>query len=98
MVPVERYMRVENGSRKPQPNGRVRVLIVVAQDQPELWQALTRDFPGNGDLQVLLDRRRGEWRLGDRTNEVERRRPPSIETDVRSRQYVITRAQQVPRV
>lgn len=87
-------MPTENGSPKPQPVGRVRFLIVVARDQPEVLQALTRRFERNEEVQVLLDRRRGAWRPGDRTNQIDRRRPPSIETDVRSRQYVIARAQQ----
>ena len=86
-------MPVEDGSTKPNPVGKLRFLIVVARDQPEVCQALTRHFKGNEEVQVLPDRRRGEWLSRDRTNEIDRRRPPSIETDVRYRQYVIARAQ-----
>lgn len=89
----------ENGSPTPQPTWRVRVLIIVARHQPELWQALTCRFAGNAEVRVLFDRRQGERRPGDRTDEKnrpgpDRRRPPSLETDVRSRQYVIARAWQ----
>jgi hypothetical protein len=91
-------MPVEEGSPNPQSTKRVRVLIVVARHQPELWQALKRRFTENEDVQVLLDRRRGERGVWDRTNEMnqrgsDRRRPPSIETDILYRQYVIARAQ-----
>ena len=92
-------MPSENGSPTPQPTARVRVLIIVARHQPALWQGLTRRFAGNEDVQVLFDRRQGERRRWDRTYDMDRsgsdrRRPPSIETDVRSRQYVIARARQ----
>ena len=85
-------MPVENGSPESQPIGGARFLIVVARDQPEVLQALTRRFAGNEEVQVLLDRRQLAWGPGNRINEIERRRPPSIETDVNYRQYVIVRA------
>ena len=86
-------MPLENGLPESQPIMRARFLIVVARDQPEVLQALTRRFAGNEEVQVFLDRRQATWRSGERTDEIERRRPPSIETDVNYRQYVIVRAQ-----
>lgn len=90
-------MPVDGTSPGAQPTrDTVRYLIIVARDQPVLWQHLTRDFVRDRDLRVLLDRRHGERRqrvqqyeLGRRTRG--RRRPPRIETDVRSRQSVIVR-------
>ena len=86
-------MPIETESPEFQRGGKARFLIVVARDQPEVLQALTRRFVGNEEVQVFLDRRQVAWRPGNRTNEIERRRPPSIETDVNYRQYVIVRAQ-----
>lgn len=91
-------MPVESGSPKVQPTGIIRALVVVAGDQPDLWQSLTRHFAGNQDVQVLLDRRQGERRQRVQTYELDRRgpdrrRPPSIESDVCHRQYAIARPQ-----
>jgi len=89
-------MLAESESPKAQPTEMIRVLIVVARDQPDLWQSLTRHFEANKDVQVLLDRRQGERRQRVQTYErdrrgPDRRRPPCIENDVSSRQYVIVR-------
>ena len=46
-------MAGKNGAPTPQPTARGRVLIIVARHQPEPWQALTRRFAGNEDVQVL---------------------------------------------
>ena len=86
-------MPLENGLPESQPIMRARFLIVVARDQPEVLQALTRRFAENEEVQVFLDRRQAAWRPGERTDEIEQRRPLSIETDVNYRQYVIVRAQ-----
>ena len=86
-------MPLEDGSPEFQPVGKARFLIVVARDQPEVLQALTRRFAGNEEVRVFQDRRQGVWRPGGLKDEIERRRPPSIETDVNYRQYVIVRAQ-----
>ena len=92
-------MAGKNGAPTPQPTARGRVLIIVARHQPALWQALTRRFAGTAAVRVLFDRRQGERRGWDRAAAgtrpgPDRRRPPSLETDVRSRQYVIARARQ----
>lgn len=90
-------MPIESTSSGAQPTwSRVRGLIIVTRDQPDLWASLTQHFVANEDVQVLLDRRQGDRRqrvqtLGRERRGAERRRPPSIETDVRFRQFVIVR-------
>jgi hypothetical protein len=91
-------MAVESGSPKAQPTGIIQALVVVARDQSDLWQSLTRHFAASEDVQVLLDRRQGERRQRLQTYEQDRRgpdrrRPPSTENDVCCRQYVIARPQ-----
>lgn len=74
----------------------VRGLIIVARDQPDLWQALTREFGHSQDIRVILDRRRGERRRTERVHApdrrgADRRSMPRIEDDLRARQYVLAR-------
>jgi hypothetical protein len=78
-------------------------LIIVARDQPELWQVLKQEF-GNGDeIRVILDRRHGERRRVDRCDGFDRRSRdrrsmPRIEEDLRTRKYVLVRPHyRVPR-
>lgn len=78
--------------------GKGRFLIIVARDQPALCDYLTRDFVGDEEVQVILDRRRGERHEGAQAHEParpepERRRQPGIEQDLRSRSVVIVRGQ-----
>lgn len=97
-------MPAESGSLEAPPTGRVRALVVVARDRSEVWQSLTREFAGNTDVQVLFDRRQCDRRQCERRRQSrphaldrrcrDRRRPTSIETDVRARHYVIVRPQQ----
>jgi hypothetical protein len=90
-------MPIESTSPEGQSTWRrVRGLIIVARDQPDLWASLTQHFVWNEDVQVLLDRRRRDRRqrvqtLGQERRGADRRRPPRIETDVRFRQFVIVR-------
>lgn len=91
-------MAAESGSPKPQPTGIMRALVVVARDEPQLWQSLTEHFSANEDVRVLLERRQGERRqrvqtYGADRRESDRRRPPSIQSDAGHRQYVIARPQ-----
>jgi hypothetical protein len=91
-------MVAESGSPNVQSTGMIRALVVVARDQPDLWQSLTQHFAANEDVQVLLNRRQGERRQQAQTYErdrrgPDRRRPPSIESDVSHRRYVIARPQ-----
>ncbi len=76
--------------------GRVKSLIIVARDRPDLWQALTEEFGVYKDIVILLDRRQGERRQAVQPHTPDRRRAdrrslPRIEEDVRYRQYVIIR-------
>ncbi len=75
---------------------RVRSLIIEARDQPDLIQALAREFAGDRKVSVLLDGRRWERRQRFRAAAidrrwVDRRRPPGPEQDILRRSYVIIR-------
>lgn len=52
----------------------VKVLVIVARDQPELYEHVRRPFAGDGRVQVIRDRRRGGSRPPDERGG-ERRRP-----------------------
>lgn len=77
---------------------KVHSLIIVARDQPELWQALARQFAGDPSVQVFRDRRFWERRQLDQRYESDqrgpdRRHPARLEHDVRHRSFVIIRRQ-----
>ena len=77
----------------------VRCLFIVARDQPDLWRHLTQDFAEDQEVQVILDRRGDERRRSVQARDPERRqagrrRPPSIDTDLRYRSFVILHEQQ----
>lgn len=79
---------------KPSPTRIVRGLIVVARDQPHLWESLTRHFERHEDVQIILDRRRSERRQTVRVyasdrRKADRRRPLSEENDLRFRSFLI---------
>jgi hypothetical protein len=88
-------MRRKTPPPKTQPSGRKpRGLIIVAQDQPDLWHSLTRSFELEGEVEVFMDRRQGERRERIQPREAERRtadrrRPPSIMNDLRRRSCVL---------
>lgn len=75
---------------------RVLSLIIVAREQQELWRSLVNEFRGVDQIQILLDRRRGERRTPrgpvayDRRTR-ERRSLPRLEDDLHARQYVLVR-------
>ena len=74
----------------------VHSLIIVAQPQRELWQALTREFRHIEEIQVLLDRRHGERRrvvspVAHDRRATERRSLPRLEDDLRARRYILVR-------
>ncbi len=76
----------------------IRCLFIVARDQPDLWHYLRRDFAATEGVQVLLDRRRGEQRQRNQPHEGERRqtdrrRPLSVDNDLRYRSIVIVHHQ-----
>ena len=89
-------MSSECGSFDSQPSRTVRSLIVVARDHPEVWRALAHRFATDERVRVFLDRREGfqsrrDQRIAPERGGPDRRRPQSIENDVRNRQYVIVR-------
>ncbi len=76
---------------------RDRYLIIVARNQPEICADLARDFAGDEQVQVFLDRRQGERRRyhaqRDEPNRrrADRRRPPSTDDDLCYRSFVVIR-------
>ena len=85
-----------NGLCPPSTRPSVGGLLIVARDQPDLYDCLRHTYGDSETLTVLLDRRQGERRrsvvpiLGERRRD--RRRPPSIADDLRYQQYVLVRA------
>ena len=75
-----------------------RCLFIVARDQSHLWDQLRRDFAGDEEVQVILDRRRRERRQSVGAHDPERRqagrRRSSVDTDLRYRSFVILHEQQ----
>ncbi len=75
---------------------RVRSMIIVARDQPELFQALARQFAGDPTVHVFQDRRQWGRRQRIRADSfdrrwADRRLPPSPEQDILRRSFVIVR-------
>ena len=52
---------------------KVRYMLIVARNQPDLCDYLIRNFTGDEKVQVLLDRRRGQRRQRVQPHEPERR-------------------------
>jgi hypothetical protein len=51
-----------------------RYLFIVARDHPEVFADLQRQFLGNPDVEVLVDRRLGARRRRDDPHQPDRRR------------------------
>lgn len=89
----------ESGSLEAQPTrNKVRCLFIVARGQPDLWHHLKQDF-AEEEVQVILDRRRGDRRQRVEAQEPERRRAdrrrqPSIDNNLSYRSFVIVHEQQ----
>ena len=85
----------ESRPQQPQPSGnRDGGLIIVARDQPDLWRSLAEQFAGRNEVRVLQDRRQWGRQQRLQTWEPERRRadrrcPPSINTDLHHRSFLI---------
>jgi len=85
-----------NAGSQSAAKGPARSFIIIARDQQELWQALTREFEHIPEIQVFLDRRQGERRrlalpvAKDRRG-AQRRSLRHLEDDLRARQYVLVR-------
>ena len=81
---------------EPPTRHGVRGLLIVARNQPELWQALMHEVGDSGEVTVLLDRRQRDRRQGVQLVEADRRRIerrslPHIEDDLRLRKYALVR-------
>lgn len=77
----------------------MRDIVIVARDQPDLWEYLLQEFAGDENVQVLLDRRQGERRqqlqgCGGKRRGTNRRRQLSTDTDLRSHPFILMRAGQ----
>ena len=87
--------QISSARRVPSPK-HVLSLIIVAREQQDLWRSLAGEFRDVQQVQVLLDRRRGERRTPrgpvayDRRAR-ERRSLPRLEDDLHARQYVLVR-------
>ena len=71
-------------------------LLIVAWNRPDLWDLWRRWFVGVEEVEVVLDRRRGERRQRSGTYETERRRAerrrqPGLEDELRSTGFASTR-------
>ena len=51
----------------------VRNLFIVSRDKPRLYERLARDFAGDDEVEVVLDRRLGERRRSSQLRQPERR-------------------------
>lgn len=49
-------------------------LLIVPEDRPDLYKYLKRQLADVGNIEVILERRRGERRQKDEPHEPERRR------------------------
>ena len=75
-----------------------RLLFIVGSQRRDFYASLRRTFRGDDTVQVVLDRRRGERRLGRRAagrkrgrehREAERRAHLEIERQLRERGYAV---------
>jgi hypothetical protein len=76
------------------PPPRLRCLIIVAREAPDLRSYLLQTYGGITGLQVLLDRRQDarRQRVEPHTPErrlAERRRPPTTERDLRRQPFLL---------
>lgn len=72
-----------------------RLLFLVAKDQPDLWDQLSKEFSGQ-DVSVVVDRRRAERRRAAEASRVDRRRDQrrsrsDVDRDVLSRGFSVIR-------
>ena len=65
-----------------------RCLVIVARDQPELFERLASIYAHEGWIEVLLDRRHGPSRTGT-GDRPDRRSPPSPATDLQHQGFIV---------
>jgi hypothetical protein len=71
-----------------------RYLFIVARDEPDLWAHLAREFAGEGEVEVLLDRRRRERRrvalpTGIDRRRGDRRRRPALSREIENLNFAL---------
>lgn len=75
-----------------------RLLFIVGSQRPDFYESLRRTFEGDDTVQIVLDRRRGERRVGHRAGGrtaareqrvAERREHLEIEWQIRARGYAV---------
>ncbi len=71
------------------------LLFLVAWNRPDLWDYLRRWFAEVQNVEVILDRRRGERRRlarpdGSERRRAPRRRQPGLDDELRSTGFAIT--------
>lgn len=87
--------RTGDGTGVPSGAGP-RAFVIVAHDQPDLYDYLMRSFQGVPGVEVIADRRRGERRHRIRSTaaerrRVDRRRHPEVAAELRARGFAIAR-------
>jgi len=81
-------------SNTEQSTSSARCLIIVSRAETELWQYMAQHYGEFKGVRVLLDRR--QWRRrqvielhGPERRRQDRRRPPSMENDLRDQPFVV---------
>ena len=90
--------RLTESGTAPALQPEVLILLIVARDQPEVYQSLQRSLRHRPAVALLWDRREGERRQVVQPVPVDHRRgdrraPLSPRTDLRQRKYFFARPQ-----
>jgi hypothetical protein len=72
-APLAKFLE-QRPRRVASPKPVAKQLIVIARDQPRLYEYARRAFAGNPTVEVVLDRRRAERRRDEESRAPERRR------------------------
>lgn len=91
-------LAAEYGGNQSTGAPHVKALVIVDPDQASLYDYLQQGFAGIPGIEVIADRRKGERRQRIRAQATERRASdrrlqPDLEAGLRSRGFVITRAE-----
>lgn len=68
-----------------------RYLIIVARDQPDLYEYLAKQFSGDGEVEVLLDRRQRIRAREPERRQADRQPRRGFSDGLRSLGVVVTR-------
>lgn len=75
LAPLARFFQGNQGNGHAGTNGKLRKqLLVVARENPHIYEYLKRMFAGNETLEVVMDRRKGDRRAQGAAQLPERRR------------------------